>query len=364
MSSGASKRSSLGDSPEPASPLYVPIGGQQCDYEGAGEQHNRQRVRETSGQASRVSGQPTVSICLTTYRRAHLLPRSLESLLSQTYQDFELIISDNCSPDHTEQIGHAYEERDPRIRYFRNPRNVGMIGNYNAAISRARGKFIAITHDGDIYRSDLIEKWVHALESYPSAAFAFNALEAIDQEGQTLRVHLHPYPPLVEGTTLLDEMLTRWDSPVWGMVMLRRACLNAVGTFDERFTWCGDIDMWMRLLLRFDAAYVGEALIKVMRREAGHPLTAVNWQFFLDLEEIHRLNIGRRYAGEVGRMGAAIRRMERRRDWYWLRHLAWCVKERQARLFREGLSHFKASGSPLLRIIGVSAWPLARLLPE
>jgi len=97
-----------------------------------------------------------VSLCLTTCNRATVLPATVDSLLSQTFSDFELIISDDCSTDHTEEICRDYQARDPRIRYFRNNRNLKMPGNLNAAIGRATGEYIANLHDGDVYRA---ERW-------------------------------------------------------------------------------------------------------------------------------------------------------------------------------------------------------------
>jgi len=307
---------------------------------------------------------PKVSICLLTYNRAHLLPRSLDSLLAQTYQDFELIISDNCSPDETEKICREYAKRDARVRYYRNSRNLGMVGNYNVALSRARGEYVAIVHDGDIYRRDLIEKWVNALDTYPSAAFVFNALEAVDYFGRHKRFYYHPYPPFMEGLRLLDEMLTRWDSPVFGMVMLRKSCYEAVGPFDESLGFVGDVDMWMRLLLKFDVAYIREPLIQIIPREPGHPLSRVNWEHLQNLEQLHRLNIQRRYAQDPKALRLALRRLRRRRDRFWLWNLLLCLKNRDGRAFREGLSCLRGSSSLLLRVAGVVAQPFALLMSD
>src|SRR6266851_7432426 len=95
-----------------------------------------------------------VSICLTTYNRASVLPKTLDSLLAQTSSDFELIISDDCSSDDTQDICRRYAAKDRRVKYFRNERNLNMPGNLNAAIRRSTGVYIANLHDGDVYRTD------------------------------------------------------------------------------------------------------------------------------------------------------------------------------------------------------------------
>src|SRR5262245_20774625 len=94
---------------------------------------------------------PRVSVCLLTYKRAHVLPQTLESLLAQQHGDFELIINDDRSPDDTEQVCREFARRDSRIRYFRNPQNMRYANNQNCVILRASCEHVAIVHDSDLY---------------------------------------------------------------------------------------------------------------------------------------------------------------------------------------------------------------------
>ena len=143
---------------------------------------------------------PKVSVVLVTYKRAHLLPATIESILAQTYTDFELIICDDCSPDETEMVCREYEKCDLRIRYRRGQKNVGMPGNLNAGILASSGEYIANLHDGDIYDPKLLEKWRAALDAYPRAAFVFNAYRDLDRHGNTVRVNREPLGPCVSGS--------------------------------------------------------------------------------------------------------------------------------------------------------------------
>src|SRR5215469_11147853 len=125
-----------------------------------------------------------VSVVLTTYNRANVLSQTIDSILRQTLHDFELIVTDNCSTDGTEEIGRKYEYLDSRVRYRRNDQNLYMPGNLNAGIREARsGEYIASLHDGDLYDVRLLEKWATALERHPSAAFVFNAYRQLDSQG-------------------------------------------------------------------------------------------------------------------------------------------------------------------------------------
>jgi glycosyltransferase involved in cell wall biosynthesis len=280
---------------------------------------------------------PKVSVCLLTYRRGHILPRTIDSLLAQTHGDFELIINDDRSPDDTEAVCRAYERRDPRVRYFKNPVNLRYAGNQNAALMRANSDYVAIVHDGDIYRGDMIEKWTRALVQYPSAALVFNPLNELDEDGRVWRAKRFSYGPLVPGLELFDEMIRQPSSPIFGIVMVRKPCVRSVGPFDPRFPVLADVDMWLRLLLRYDAAYIAEPLVSTSPREVGHHNHPTNWHIRGEHEFISALNSRRRYPGDA-RKTAKLRREIAPMHWYlriWA--LLYCLRHVHWRATAEGL---------------------------
>lgn len=223
---------------------------------------------------------PRVSIVLVTYNRADRLPATIDSLLAQTLSDFELIVSDDCSPDETQAVCQEYVRRDPRVRYRRNSRNLRMPGNLNAAIEDAHGEYLAITHDGDVYRSDVIEKWAGALDRHPSAGFVFNAYLRVwpgtDRPDRIERVEM---PDCMDGREFLRRIFVpNWGGcPVYGTAMIRRRCLDEVGLFDPRFSMHSDVEMWARLAGRYDVAYLPETLITLLPREPDHFLKDHYW---------------------------------------------------------------------------------------
>jgi glycosyltransferase involved in cell wall biosynthesis len=213
---------------------------------------------------------PKVSVVLTTYKRAQLLAATVESILAQTLKDFELVISDDASPDETERVARDLERRDPRVRYRRGAKNVGMPGNLNAGIAASSAEYIANLHDGDIYEPTLLEKWAAALDAFPRAGFVFNAYRCIGANGQTRCIFKESLGPCVPGPVLLEEIVfRRWrfDCPVWGTVMGRRSAYLDVGLFDPRFGFVSDVDMWFRLAERYDVAYIAEPLITLPSRD-------------------------------------------------------------------------------------------------
>jgi glycosyltransferase involved in cell wall biosynthesis len=268
---------------------------------------------------------PRISVVVTTYNRSGPLATTLDSLLAQSVGDFELIISDDCSPDDTEQVGRAYERRDRRVRYRRNQKNLRMPGNLNAGIAEARGAYIANLHDGDVYRPDLLEKWAGALDRHPKAAFVFNQYQGMAADGSP-KLWKNELPECIDGRVFLLEHFTeQWGSPVFGTVMARKACYDAVGPFDPAYSFNSDIEMWVRLALRYDVAYVAEPLIHVSPREKQHLMSKrAWWELTVDVR-VKRLALA-----QLGAAPARRRRFERRAraHYAWqalpaLRHARW-----------------------------------------
>jgi glycosyltransferase involved in cell wall biosynthesis len=130
--------------------------------------------------------QPLVSVITPTYNRVEYLKEALASAVKQTYKNIEIIISDNCSTDNTEEVVTSFT--DPRIRYWKQPQNMGMFTNQMHAFKMARGKYIASLHDDDIWNEDFLEKLVPCLEDNSDLILAFcdhyiiNHLSQIDND--------------------------------------------------------------------------------------------------------------------------------------------------------------------------------------
>jgi glycosyltransferase involved in cell wall biosynthesis len=271
-----------------------------------------------------------------------------------------LLIQDDASSDSTEAVCRNYERLDQRVKYQRNPLTLGMPGNLNAAISRARSELIANLHDGDVFRSDLLEVWRDALLRH-EAGFVFNDLEVLDSNFKHVRFARHSFPPVLERNELVDYMLERFDSPVWGTVMARAHAYRSRGLFDPRFSFIADVEMWMRLNLVYRVAYVQEALIGLTPHEDDRPYAYVNW----DLERAHvamRLEIAeQRFSGQPERMREYRRRLREMQERRWAFNLGSCVKRCRFDLVEEGTAAFRAADSRLLRALGWAGRPVGAL---
>ena len=138
----------------------------------------------SAGQAMRnLSSLPRLSIGLPVYNGERFLGEALDSLLGQTYEDFELIISDNASTDGTADICLRYAEQDSRIRYVRQPRNIGLIPNHDFVMEEARGELFKCAAYDDLYGRELLERCVEALDADPDAVLAHSWSVMIDESG-------------------------------------------------------------------------------------------------------------------------------------------------------------------------------------
>jgi glycosyltransferase involved in cell wall biosynthesis len=116
---------------------------------------------------------PRVSIGLPVYNGHLFLPATLESLLAQTFTDFELIVSDNASTDDTESICRDYARRDQRVRYDRNARNLGVAANYGVVFQRSRGEYFKWASANDLCQPTFVERCVAVLDARPDVVLVY-----------------------------------------------------------------------------------------------------------------------------------------------------------------------------------------------
>jgi GT2 family glycosyltransferase len=132
---------------------------------------------------------PLVSIGVPAYNAERFLARTLDSLLSQTLTDLELIVSDNASTDGTQAIGEAYARRDPRVRYIRQPRNIGAAANWNAVARAARGEYFKWSSASDVCAPTCLEVCVEAMRADPGVVLCYGRTQLVDEEERPLELY-------------------------------------------------------------------------------------------------------------------------------------------------------------------------------
>jgi glycosyltransferase involved in cell wall biosynthesis len=132
---------------------------------------------------------PRVRIGLPVFNGENYLEEALDSILAQTYSDFELIISDNASTDRTEEIYREYAAKDERIRYFRNETNLGAVRNFNHVFELSSGEYFKWAAHDDMIAPDFLIKCVKVLDQDPTVVLCHSKVKFIDEFGDVLANH-------------------------------------------------------------------------------------------------------------------------------------------------------------------------------
>jgi glycosyltransferase involved in cell wall biosynthesis len=139
-----------------------------------------------------MSARPRLSVGLPVHNGQRYLAEAVDSLLGQSFEDFELIISDNASTDSTAEICRRYAEQDRRVRYIRQPHNIGLSPNHNFVVEQARGEFFMWAACDDLYGRDLLLRCAEALDQHPQVVLAHSWTAAIDAAGKVTQAYKYP----------------------------------------------------------------------------------------------------------------------------------------------------------------------------
>ncbi len=206
---------------------------------------------------------PRVSVCIPTYRGAATLGDAIDSVLAQRFQDFELVVVDDASPDATAAVVAA--RPDPRLRLFRNERNLGPQGNWNRCLALARGEYIKLLPHDDLLHPDCLTRQAGVLDEDQTLALVFAARDVIGPDGR-VRLKARGFPGALEGPLGREQVLRaclRHGTNVIGepgAVLFRRALAERIGGFDMRHPYVIDLEYWLRLLQHGRGWYCAQAL--------------------------------------------------------------------------------------------------------
>jgi glycosyltransferase involved in cell wall biosynthesis len=209
-----------------------------------------------------LASRPRVSVCIPTYNRAGYLRLSIESVLSQSFGDWELIVADNASTDETAAVVASFT--DPRIRYVRNEVNLGMTGNFNRCLELARGEFVAMLCDDDQMLSDNLARKVAVLEANPEVGFVHSNIFRIDENGEVIGEHWieDDGQDHVESAARCFPRLFEGNFVSFPSALFRRSAVVGLGGFDPRLRFVVDWEMWLRIALHHQVAYLAQPLVR------------------------------------------------------------------------------------------------------
>lgn len=190
-----------------------------------------------------------VSIVLPTYNGKNYICESIESVINQTYNDWELIIVDDCSNDGTESIIDGYAKQDSRIKIIHNKINKKLPGALNVGFSHAKGDFLSWTSDDNAYQKNAIGKMVHFLLDHPAADIVYADYDLIDGQGSVIGEVVH------EATGNIYK-----DNIVGACFLYRREVQEKLGGYDEKLFLVEDYDFWLRAYEQYTLQLLPEKL--------------------------------------------------------------------------------------------------------
>jgi len=202
---------------------------------------------------------PTVSIIIPTYNRAHLVGRAIRSVLNQTYQDFEIIVVDDASIDNTEEVVKSFE--DNRIRYIRHEKNKGAAAARNTGIKAARGEFIAFQDSDDEWLPEKLEKQMDIFQDLSKEiAVVYTDILKVEK-GKTF----HERDPSImpeEGAICKKRIDFRVKGIFLQSSVIRKESLITVGMLDENLQRYHDLDLFIRLATKYSFYHIDEPLVR------------------------------------------------------------------------------------------------------
>jgi len=185
---------------------------------------------------------PLVSVILPTFNRAASLSKAIESALSQTYKNFELVIIDDCSIDETLALLTAYAKRDNRIIVLRNEENLGLVKSLNKGIQRAKGAYIARLDDDDFWCDpQKLEKQVAFFEKNPDYVLTGGGQIRIDEKGKEIAHSL-----FLENDKDIRNFILQNNPFAHTSVLFRKESWQKVGGYDESLIFSEDWDLWLK----------------------------------------------------------------------------------------------------------------------
>ncbi|MEW5946703.1 MAG: glycosyltransferase [bacterium] len=213
---------------------------------------------------------PRVSVVIPAYNHEKYIAGTIQSVLDQTYGDFEIVLVDDASTDGTPGIIKRFH--DPRLKAFYLETNRGASAAASMCVQESAGEYVAFLNSDDQFFPDKLEKQVRFLDAHPHVGALFGYAHIVDDAGRELRDVGHPYR-----TIFIKENRTRfqWLAHFFHVgnclchssAMIRRTCYEKVGLYDKRYFQLPDFDLWVRLCLKYEIHVVPEDLVRFRVRK-------------------------------------------------------------------------------------------------
>jgi glycosyltransferase involved in cell wall biosynthesis len=217
------------------------------------------------------SKSPAVSVIIPTHNRAHIIPQTIDSVLTQTFRDFEIIVIDDGSTDDTSAVlQHRYGERIACIRI----QNSGLPAARNRGITAARGQYIAFLDDDDAWLPDKLKLQTTLMQKSPSLGLVYCGSYTIAADDTVIS----ETRPLKRGELFQDLLRSNDIVGSASAVLVAGSVFSKAGCFDENLTACEDWDMWIRIARDYPIDFIDKPLVKVRRHPASMQQNILNME--------------------------------------------------------------------------------------
>jgi glycosyltransferase involved in cell wall biosynthesis len=195
-----------------------------------------------------------ISVVLPVYNGSTYLKDSIESVLNQTYQHFELIIVDDCSADNSDEIAQKYANSDPRIFYVRNETNLKLPESLNTGFAQATGEYWTWTSCDNLYQPSAFEELLKAIENSKEVALVYASMQIIDEHNNSVG--------FVEAGNAEDLI---FRNVVGACFLYRKSIANRVGDYAKNLFLCEDYEYWLRVACVSSIKPISECLYRYRR---------------------------------------------------------------------------------------------------
>jgi len=203
------------------------------------------------------------------YNAGEFLEPAIQSVLSQQFSDFELIIVDDDSLERPDDVVSGFDDR--RIRYFQNGANLGLPANWNRCLDYCRGEYITIFHQDDLMLPGNLSTKCALLDNDPDVGLVYSDIVSIDENGATIGGHYieQPTENLIMSGSRLYRMIAETGNPIaCPTVIMRSECYERLGVYDTSLSYATDMEMWLRVAAHYDIGFIAQPLV-AHRRHKG-----------------------------------------------------------------------------------------------
>ena len=206
-----------------------------------------------------TKNQPFLTIFTPNYNNSKFISETIESIINQTYSNFEYIIIDDCSTDNSWEIIQSYAKKDKRIRILRNEKNLGIVKTRNKGLRERSPKsnYFAIIDSDDVSKHNRLRTQVDFLEKNQDQGLVGSNIFIIDEDSNF--IGFRQYPSI---DNEIRKKITRFNPFSQSSIIIRISAINQVGLYDENWDVCQDYDYWLRIGVNWKLADIDKFLVK------------------------------------------------------------------------------------------------------